>query len=106
ELAAGHPVLVLQNNGLSWLPAWHYAVVVGMNPLDETLRLRSGTHEDYDLAFDTFLKTWRRGNYWGIVVLPPGTMPVSVRPAPVLSAITAFARVADPGAVARALHAA
>src|SRR5690606_32443148 len=78
----------------------------GMDPDDETLRLRSGTHEDYDLAFDTFLKTWRRAAYWGVVVLPPDTMPASVRPAPVLSAITAFARVAEPGAVERALHAA
>lgn len=106
ELAAGHPVLVLQNNGLGWAPAWHYAVVVGMNPAGETLRLRSGTHEDYDLEFDTFLKTWRRAKYWGIVVLPPGEMPVSVRPAPVLSAITAFARVAEPAAVEAALLAA
>ncbi len=29
ELAAGRPVLVLQNLGVSWAPRWHYAVVVG-----------------------------------------------------------------------------
>ncbi|HEX7029340.1 MAG TPA: PA2778 family cysteine peptidase [Gammaproteobacteria bacterium] len=106
ELAAGHPVLVLQNNGLGWAPAWHYAVVVGMDPENGTLRLRSGTHEDYDLAFETFLNTWRRGDYWGIVVLPPEEMPASVRPAPVLSAITAFARIAKPPSVETALGAA
>ncbi|HEX7046813.1 MAG TPA: PA2778 family cysteine peptidase [Gammaproteobacteria bacterium] len=106
ELSAGHPVLVLQNNGLGWAPAWHYAVVVGMNPQEDTVRLRSGTHEDYDLETGTFLKTWRRADYWGIVVLPPSEMPVSVRPAPVLSSITAFARVAEPAAVDTALRAA
>lgn len=106
EIAAGHPVLVLQNNGLGWAPAWHYAVVVGMNPEEETLRLRSGTHEDYDLEQDTFLKTWRRANYWAIVVLPPSKMPASVRPAPVLSAITNFARVAKADSVTTALEAA
>jgi len=29
ELAAGHPVVVLQNLGLSWVPRWHYAVPIG-----------------------------------------------------------------------------
>lgn len=104
ELQAGHPVLVLQNNGLSWYPRWHYAVVVGLDPQSETLRLRSGTHEDYDLAFSTFLKTWRRGDYWAIVVLPPDEMPASLPPAPVLSAITDFSRVATPAATAIALQ--
>lgn len=106
ELAAGHPVLVLQNNGLSWAPAWHYAVVVGMNPGDETVRLRSGAHEDYDLAFDTFLATWRRGDYWALAVLPPDEMPVSLRPSAVLSAILDFSRVAPPVATGEALQSA
>lgn len=104
ELAAGHPVLVLQNNGLGWAPAWHYAVVVGMDPGARTLRLRSGRHEDYDIGFDTFLRTWRRADYWGVVVLPPGEMPASVGPAPVLSAITAFARIASASGIAVALQ--
>ncbi len=30
EVAAGHPVLVFQNLGLSWFPVWHYAVVTGV----------------------------------------------------------------------------
>jgi len=106
ELAAGHPVLVLQNNGVSWAPAWHYAVVVGLNPETETLRLRSGTHEDYELGYRTFLKTWQRSEYWAITVLPPAQMPTSLGPAPVLSAITDFARVAEPAAVEQALRAA
>lgn len=106
ELAAGHPVLVLQNNGLSWAPAWHYAVVVGMDPANETVRLRSGEHEDYDLAFDTFLRTWRRAGYWGLAVLPPSEMPASLAPAPVLSTILDFGRVAPPHDVRRALQAA
>ena len=29
EVAAGHPVLVMQNLGFSWRPQWHYAVVIG-----------------------------------------------------------------------------
>ena len=106
EIAAGNPVLILQNNGLGWASAWHYAVVVGMNPAAETVRLRSGEHEDYDLEYRTFLRTWARSEYWGVVVLPPNRMPASLRGAPVLSAITAFARVGEPVAVRQALRAA
>ena len=34
EIAAGHPVLVLQNLGLNWLPRWHYAVAIGYDDLE------------------------------------------------------------------------
>lgn len=104
ELAAGHPVLVLQNNGLGWWPAWHYAVVVGMDPSRDTIRLRSGTIEDYDLARDTFLRTWRRADYWALAVMPPGRLPASVTAAETLSAISAYARLAPDAAVIQALR--
>jgi tetratricopeptide (TPR) repeat protein len=42
EVAAGHPVVVFQNLGLSWMPVWHYAVVVGYNLQDKELILHSG----------------------------------------------------------------
>ena len=43
EMAAGYPVIVLQNLGLSWVPVWHYAVVIGYDiPADDVL-LHSGT---------------------------------------------------------------
>jgi len=29
EIAAGNPVVVLQNLALDWYPAWHYAVAIG-----------------------------------------------------------------------------
>ena len=43
EVAAGNPVLVLQNLGLSFAPQWHYAVVVGFDLNKEEVILRSGT---------------------------------------------------------------
>lgn len=109
ELESRHPVLVLQNNGLSWYPQWHYAVVVGVETDedgDERVVLRSGDMERYPLEADTFMNTWRRSNYWGVVVLPPGELPVSAGPASVLQAIEDFARVADFEAVMTALDAA
>ncbi|HET7202879.1 MAG TPA: PA2778 family cysteine peptidase, partial [Steroidobacteraceae bacterium] len=40
ELAAGHPVLVLQKQGLGPWPAWHYAVVIGYDSRRGTFLLR------------------------------------------------------------------
>lgn len=73
EIAAGHPVLVLQNLGLKWAPRWHYAVAVGYDLEREELILRSGTEPRRITPFRVFLNTWNRSERWGIVVLPPGT---------------------------------
>ena len=40
EIAAGHPVIVLQNLGLSWIPVWHYAVVIGYDLNQEVIILQ------------------------------------------------------------------
>lgn len=108
ELAERHPVLVLQNNGVSWLPVWHYAVVVGVegDAGNERVVLRSGDMQRYPLDADTFLHTWRRSNYWGVVVLPPERLPASVGPDGVLRSIDDFARTAGFDAVVTALDAA
>lgn len=98
ELRERHPVLVLQNNGVSWYPKWHYAVVVGVESDadgDPQVVLRSGDMQRYPLDADTFMRTWRRSNYWGIVVLEPGELPASVGPAVALRAIDDFSRVAE-----------
>ncbi len=75
ELDAGRPVLVLQNLGVSWLPRWHYAVVVGVNPGTDEIVLRSGTERRRVTRTATFLRTWRRSGYWSLVALRPGEMP-------------------------------
>lgn len=75
ELTVGRPVLVLQNLGLAWLPRWHYAVVVGVAPARGQVYLRSGTDLRRETSIDTFLRTWRRGDFWAFVVLQPGELP-------------------------------
>lgn len=75
EVAAGHPVLVMQNLGLGWLPQWHYAVVVGYDLNDETLVLRSATVRRWQSSFTLFEKTWSRAGHWGLVIVPPDQIP-------------------------------
>lgn len=75
EIQAGRPVLVLQNLGLGFAPIWHYAVVVGYLPRENRFVLRSGERKRHLVRTSRFLRTWRRANSWGIVVLPPGDLP-------------------------------
>lgn len=75
EVAAGNPVLVLQNLGLSWYPVWHYAVVIGYDIRSEEMILRSGTERRQLMPFSTFENTWARSAHWAMVVLPPGQIP-------------------------------
>ncbi|MBL0716174.1 MAG: PA2778 family cysteine peptidase [Desulfosarcina sp.] len=77
ELTAGHPVMVLQNRGLSWHPIWHYAVAVGYDRRDLRMLLHSGRSAYRPVQWSRFLHTWKRSNYWGLVVLSPGTLPAS-----------------------------
>lgn len=70
-VADNMPVIVLQNNSISWWPQWHYAVVIGYDLADETLTLHTGVTPDYQLDFATFERTWQRGAYWLLLMLPP-----------------------------------
>lgn len=78
QLQAGHPVLVLQNLALALWPQWHYAVVIGYDPATDVVVLRSGIERRLLMPARRFLATWRRADYWGLVVLEPGTLPARV----------------------------
>jgi tetratricopeptide (TPR) repeat protein len=77
ELAAGHPVLVLQNLGFGPWPRWHYAVVIGYDAVTETFILRSGMTQRLVVSTRRFLASWVRADAWSMVVLPAGTLPAS-----------------------------
>ena len=64
-------MLILQNLGLDIAPFWHYAVIIGFDIPNETLLLRSGTTRRQTMAMQTFEHTWRRADYWGVVMVKP-----------------------------------
>ena len=78
EVAAGHPVIILQNLGFSWYPAWHYAVVVGYDLYQGIIILHSGVTPRRRLLLRVFANTWGRSHYWGLLVLPPSRLPATV----------------------------
>ena len=77
EIAAGHPVIVLQNLGLSWYPVWHYAVAFGYDAEVGEIVLHSGAEANKRMPIPLFQKTWARGNNWGLLVIPPNRLPAT-----------------------------
>lgn len=81
EVAAGRPVLVLQNLGFPGLPRWHYAVVVGYDPPGGTIVLRSGERRRWQESPGWFFRSWQRAGNWGFVAVKPGEIPATASPA-------------------------
>jgi len=77
EVAAGNPVLVMQNLGLSWYPQWHYAVVIGYDLDKQYLILRSGVEAERKVTLRNFENTWRRANHWALVIPARDQLPVT-----------------------------
>lgn len=101
ELEAGNPVLVLQNLGLRSLPRWHYAVVIGYEPTQQRVILRSGTERRRQERWSRFMASWARADFWGLVIPSPGELPASASAATIGPDIARQEAQLDP-ALARA----
>lgn len=86
ELDAGHPVLVMQNLGFSWLPQWHFAVAIGYDLNAQQIFLRSGPDKRYPTDLTLFEKTWSRADNWARVILPPDRLPATASLLPYIAA--------------------
>jgi hypothetical protein len=82
EVAAGRPVLILQNLSLELAPQWHYALLVGYDLPAGDAVLRSGTEPRFVTPLATLEHTWRRTGFWGFVLArPEGPVPATASPA-------------------------
>jgi hypothetical protein len=77
EVAAGHPVLVLQDLGVGPLHVWHYAVVIGYAPETQRVVLRSGVTQRLETRYDEFVRSWQKSGEWALVVLRADTLPAT-----------------------------
>ena len=75
QVAAGQPSIWLLNLGLSSLPQWHYAVLVGYDLDGQWVLMRSGQQRYRKMRIRHFEKARRLGGYWGIVPLLPDQLP-------------------------------
>jgi hypothetical protein len=106
EVAAGHPVLVMQNLGLGFAPAWHYAVLMGYELDLGVAVLRSGTTRREILPLRTFEHTWARSGHWAFVAVKPGELPATAPETEVAAATVALERSVPAATAARAYDAA
>ncbi len=86
EVAAGNPVLIMQNLRFNWWPQWHFAVVVGYDSDEEVLILNTDTRRHYRMPYKTFHATWDRASRWAMVILPPDELPATAETLPYLRA--------------------
>lgn len=90
HVAAGDPVVVMQNLSLPAWPLWHYAVVIGYDLAEETLILRSGETRRQASSFARFDATWARSKRWGFVLAKPGQIPAGITPKRAVDAISDY----------------
>lgn len=100
EVAAGTPVIVLQNYGVWPIDVWHYAVVAGYDGVAGEVILRSGERERLTMPFPVFEYLWKKSDYWSMVAVPPRRVPVTATESRYLEALVAMERVAKTEAAA------
>jgi hypothetical protein len=106
EMAAGHPVVVLQNLAFGWYPVWHYAVVVGYDLPRARITVRSGRARRYESPLGLFTRVWERADRWAIVVLPAGTLPASAQEERYVAAVAGLERAGQWDPASRAYRSA
>lgn len=77
EIAAGNPVIVFQNLGLSWYPRWHYALAVGYDLQRKEIILHSGKNAFSTSDLEWFERSWALGSYWALVIIDPVKLPAT-----------------------------
>ncbi|MGE5475668.1 MAG: PA2778 family cysteine peptidase [Bacteroidales bacterium] len=77
ELAAGHPVLVVQNLGVESRPLWNCVVAIGYDRTQEEVVVHSGEHAGKRMSLRLFERLWSDSGNWGLVVLKPGDLPAA-----------------------------
>ena len=93
EVSSGHPVIILQNLGISLLPSWHYCVVIGYDLEEQVFIVHSGDTPAKKIPLDFFEYTWEKSKYWGLLVLPPEILPATAQEQNYISAVLGLERL-------------
>ncbi len=97
ELRGGRPVLVLLNleTEKAW-PLWRYAVLIGFDPAANTVLLRSGKEGRVAMKLTAFLKSWRDGGDWALIVTQPAKIPATASPDSWIASTESFTAMGKP----------
>ena len=92
EVAAGTPVITLENYGFKIMPRWHYAVVVGYDLAAGELVRRSGLTPRQTMPFHVFEYVWKGDGHWAMVAVPPDRLPATASESRYAQAVAALER--------------
>lgn len=106
ELAAGHPVLVVQNLGVESRPLWNCVVAIGYDRPQEQVLVHSGEQAGKRMSMRLFERLWSDSGQWGLVVLRPGELPAAASQPDYLKAAYALRRAGRPWEAVQAYDAA
>jgi len=101
EISAGHPVLALENRGLSFAPQYHFSVVAGYDLEAETFVLYEGRAFPVGKPMSDFLRSWDRTDHTALLILPPGRLPVTGSSGSVLGGLAELEGAGQPQAAAQ-----
>jgi tetratricopeptide (TPR) repeat protein len=93
EIAAGTPVIALENYAFKIFPKWHYAVLIGYDLAESELIRHSGTTQRQTMPFGVFEYNWKSDGRWSMVAVPPDRVPATASEARFASAIIALERM-------------
>jgi len=99
-------VLVLQNLGVTRLPRWHFAVLIGYDAERNVALLRSGRERRLEMKWQRFAGTWHRGGRFAMTTLRPGEIPDHAEPSRYIAAAAGLEAAGQRRAAAAAYDAA
>jgi hypothetical protein len=95
EVAAGTPVIVLQDYGVWPAPIWHYAVVIGYDYPKHEVILHTGLKAGMRMPFAVLEYLWKQSDYWAMVAVSPQRLPATAAEAAYVDAVAAVERAGD-----------
>ncbi len=106
EVAAGTPVIVLQDYGVWPVSVWHYAVVIGYDYARHEVILHSGLKAGMRMPIAVLEYLWKQSDYWAMVAEPPQRVPATASEGAYVDAVAAVERTGDLAAARAAYGAA
>jgi tetratricopeptide (TPR) repeat protein len=75
QVRAGQPVLVRLKRGLPFAAHFDYAALLGVDPANDRVLLRSASRAAQWMNFGDFSAAWRAAGDWALVAAPPQRVP-------------------------------
>lgn len=93
EVAAGTPVVALENHGVRWFSRWHYSVIIGYDLERQEVMQHSGRDARKVLPLGLFEFLWKTDGRWAMIVAPPGRLPATASETRYAGAVAALEKV-------------